>query len=276
MSGLLTLELLDSGHCVVPEWQVMRGTSRRPLHCHALVALINHPHHGWILFDSGYAPRLLEVLRHWPFRIYHYLTPLRLQPELAIVTQLAARGITPEMISTLIISHFHLDHVAGLHDFPAARLVADRAALDYAPQLQGMAALRRGLIPTLLPPDLDQRALPTDRLPRGPELPHLGPTYDLFGDGSILLVSLPGHARGQLGALLTSSEGTLLLAADGAWTSRAIRELRPPTRLTNLMADDPRAVEETLARLRAFAESRPEVRILPTHCPEVYAGWLSR
>ena len=276
MSTLLTLELLDSGHCVVPEWQVMRGTSRRPMRCHALVALINHPQHGWILFDTGYAPRLLDALHHWPFQIYHHLTPLRLQPELAIVNQLATRGISPEMITTLIISHFHLDHVAGLRDFPAARLVADRAALDYAPQLQGIAALRRGLIPSLLPPDLVQRALPTDSLPRGPELPHLGPTYDLFGDGSLLLVALPGHARGQLGALLTSSEGPLLLAADGAWTSRAIRELRPPTRLTNLMADDPGAVEKTLARLRAFAESHPDVRILPTHCPEVYEGWLSR
>lgn len=271
---MLTLELLDSGHCVVPEWQVMRGGARRPMDCHGLVALIGHPRHGWLLFDAGYAPRILEATRRWPFRLYRQLTPLRLRPELAVVAQLAARGITPAAIGTLIISHFHADHTAGLHDFPAAQLVAARAALSYALSLRGLAALRRGIIPALLPPDLPRRVVYAENLPVGPELPHLGPTHDLFGDGSLLLVALPGHARGQLGALLATTDGPVLLAADGAWTSRAIRELRPPSRLANLLVDDPRAVEATLARLYAFAQARPDTYIIPTHCPEVYAGIL--
>jgi glyoxylase-like metal-dependent hydrolase (beta-lactamase superfamily II) len=272
---MLTLELLDSGHCVVPEWQVMRGGARRSMDCHALVALISHPHHGRLLFDAGYAPRMLEATRRWPFRLYRQLTPLRLRPELAVAAQLAARGIAPAEIGTLIISHFHADHIAGLRDFPTARFVAARAALDCARSLRGLAALRRGIIPALLPPDLDRRAVYAESLPAGPELPHLGPTRDLFGDGSLLLVALPGHARGQLGALLATTAGPVLLAADGAWTSRAIRELRPPSRLTNLLVDDPRAVQATLAHLHAFAQARPATRIIPTHCPEVYAGELT-
>lgn len=271
----ISLELLDTGHCVVPERMVLRGGSRRPIECHALVGLIRHPRHGLILFDTGYAPRLLEATRRWPERLYRYVTPLRLRPELAAAAQLKARGIDPDAVGHVIVSHFHADHVAGLRDFPRARLVASAEALAQATSLRGFAALRRGIIPALLPDNLGQsQALLAVTLGRGdgPEVPHLGPAYDLFDDGSILLVGLPGHARGQLGAILQNGAGPVLLAADGAWTSRSIRELRPPARRTDLLADDPRAVLTTLRRLNAYARAHPEVLIVPTHCPEVYAA----
>jgi glyoxylase-like metal-dependent hydrolase (beta-lactamase superfamily II) len=240
--------------------------------CHALVGLIRHPERGLILFDTGYADRMLEATRPWPYRLYRYATPLRLHPGGAVVDQLAARGIGADAVGHILLSHFHADHVAGLRDFPAATLVASSEGLVHALGLRGLRALHCGLIPALLPdgPDAQSRtlAVPLDRV-RGPRLPHLGPTHDLFGDGTILLVALPGHARGQFGALVQTVEGPVLLAADGAWTSRAIREQRPPSRLTNLIVDDRRAVVDTLKRLRAFALARPDVRIVPTHCPEV-------
>ncbi|PDW04567.1 MBL fold metallo-hydrolase [Candidatus Viridilinea mediisalina] len=268
---MLRLTLFDSGYCFVPEWQVLRGGRRQRFACHALAALLEHPQYGLLLFDTGYAPRMLDATEAWPFRLYRYMTPLYLRHELALVEQLQARGIGPEAIRMLIISHFHADHVAGLRDFPQARIVAERAALYQALQLRGVAALRRGLVPALHPPDLAQRTICADNFPAGPELPHLGPSRDLFGDGSLLLVALPGHARGQLGALVQSNSGPVLLVADGAWTSRSIRELRPPSRLTNLLVDDRRAVATTLARLHAFAHNHPEVRIVPCHCPECFA-----
>jgi glyoxylase-like metal-dependent hydrolase (beta-lactamase superfamily II) len=272
---MLTLELFDTGHCVVSEAMVMRGGARRPMVCRALVGLIHHPERGLILFDTGYAGRIMEATRPWPFRLYRYATPLRLRPGGDVVDQLAARGIGPGDVGHVIVSHFHADHVAGLRDFPAATVVASAEGLDYALGRRGLAALRHGIIPALLPDDLRSpgRAL-VIHLGRavGAELPHLGPAHDLFGDGTILLVALPGHARGQIGALLATAEGPVLLAADGAWTSQAIREQRPPPRAADLIADDPRAVVATLARLRAFALARPDVRVIPTHCPEVAAA----
>jgi glyoxylase-like metal-dependent hydrolase (beta-lactamase superfamily II) len=267
---MLTLELFDTGHCVVSEASVLRGGARREMRCHALVGLIGHPRRGWTLFDAGYAMRMLAATERWPWRFYRLITPLRLSAELEVVRRLAARGIAPGDVARVIVSHFHADHVAGLLDFPGAEIVATPEALEGAVTLRGLGALRRGQLPALLPADLAARARPLPRF-TGPPLPGLGPTHDLFGDGSLLLVALPGHARGQIGALLDTGAGPVLLAADGAWTRRSIRELRPPPRIADLLADDPRAVAATLGALRAFSAARPDVRVIPTHCPEVYA-----
>jgi glyoxylase-like metal-dependent hydrolase (beta-lactamase superfamily II) len=268
---MLTLKLFTTGHCVVPERHVLRGGSRRPIACHALVGLIGHPEHGWSLWDAGYAARMLDATRRWPFRLYRLATPLRLRPDLEAARWLPALGVRPDDVRRVIVSHFHADHIAGLRDFPRAEIVASAPALASVRGLRGLAALRRGHLPALLPADLEARAGPLPAF-RGPPVPHLGPSHDLFGDGSLLLVELPGHARGQIGALLQTARGPVLLAADGAWTSRSIRERRPPARLTHLFIDDPRAMRATLDALHAFAAARPDVRIVPTHCPEVYAA----
>ncbi len=267
---MLKLHIFDTGHCLVSAHHVMRGAAREPMACRALAGLIGHPRHGWTLFDTGYAPRMLEATRRLPWWLYRLATPLRIRPEQAALRQLARYGLAPADISRVIISHFHADHVAGLRDFPGAPVVASAEAFKSIAGLRGLAALRRAHIPALIPADLAARAVALPAF-AGPPLPHLGPTHDLFGDGSLLLVGLPGHARGQIGALLQTDSGPVLLAADGAWTSRAIRERRPPARITHLFVDDARAVGATLAALHAFAAARPDVRIVPTHCPEVEA-----
>jgi glyoxylase-like metal-dependent hydrolase (beta-lactamase superfamily II) len=266
----LECHILDTGYCDAWEQHAIRGGQRRRFDCHALVALLRHPRHGWLLWDTGYAPRLLDVTQHLPFSLYRRATPLHLRPELAVAAQLGRWGLTPSDIGRVVISHFHADHIAGLCDFPQAELIASRAAYDDIANRRGLRALRRGFIPILLPADFCARATLLPAFSGAP-LPALGPTQDLFGDGSLLLVALPGHARGQIGALVQSERGRILLAADGCWLTRAIRERRPPALITNLLVDDPRAVRDTIERLHAFSLACPDVVIVPTHCPEAFA-----
>jgi glyoxylase-like metal-dependent hydrolase (beta-lactamase superfamily II) len=271
-NDMTTLEchFLDTGYCDAWEHHVLRGGARRRFDCHALVAMLCHPRHGWLLWDAGYAPRLLDATRRLPFALYRRMTPLHLRPELAVVAQLGRWGLKPGDIRRVIISHFHADHIAGLRDFPQAELIAARAAYQDVANRRGLRALQRGFIPALLPDDFEARAT---LLPpfSGAPLPALGPTHDLFGDGALQLVELPGHARGQIGMLVQSEHGRILLAADGSWLTRAIRERRPPHRITHLFVDDPRAVRDTIERLHAFSQACPDVRIVPTHCPEAFA-----
>jgi len=49
-------------------------------------------------------------------------------------------------------------------------------------------------------------------------------TLDLFGDGSVRLVSTVGHSPGHLSVLRRTAAGPLLLAGDAAYTRRAIAE----------------------------------------------------
>lgn len=263
---LLRCHVLDTGYCLGWEHHLMRGAPRRRTECHALAALLHHPEHGWTLFDTGYAPRVLDAARGWPYRLYALATPLRIPADGAVIDQLPALGIAPEEVRRVVVSHFHADHVGGLRDFPGAELVALREAYEEVAGRTGFGALLRAVLPDLVPEDFARRATLLDP-PHGPRLPGLGPTHDLLGDGSMLLVRLPGHARGQLGMLAATESGPVLLAADGAYISRAIRERRPPSRRTRLFVDDYDTAVATLDRLHEFAAARPEVRIVPTHCP---------
>ncbi len=206
----------------------------------------------------------MEAFAQWPDRLYKYATPTTFGAP--VVQGLQRFGIRASDVRWIVVSHLHADHVAGLRDFPHSRFVVSRSALALQQSSRGVDAVRRGIVQALFPPDFAQRSDVIDRLAH-PALPHLGATHDLFGDGSVRLVELPGHARGQLGALLRTDAGSVLLCADGAWTSQAFRELRAPHLLTALMQDDMPAVRTTLRTIHDVALTQPDVTVLPTHCP---------
>lgn len=274
MSAVVHCHLLDTGYCLAREKYILQGGSRRMVACHSLVALLRHPEHGWLLWDTGYAPRMLEVTRRLPFALYRVATPLRLQSELAVVAQLPRLGLHASDIRHVLISHFHADHIAGLRDFPDAIYIASQRAYSDVATRRGLSALSRAFIPALLPEQFERRAT---LLPAfgGKTLPELGATHDLFDDGSLLLVDLPGHACGQIGLLARTTRGRILFAADGCWMRRSLRENRPPSRLTNLFVDDPAMQRTTMQRLRAFVQAQPDVLLIPSHCPEAFASEVS-
>lgn len=269
MGTILDWRALDTGFCYASESDILQGGTHKKVKIHALVGLIRHSEQGWILFDTGYAPRMQAATQAWPYWLYRIATPFVTPIELALANQLGHFEIKPSDISHIIISHFHADHVAGLLDFPQARLVASAEAYAGVRQAAGLSALRRAFLPSLLPANFVARAKLIDKF-RGQTLPGLGAAHDLFGDGSIVLVPLPGHARGQIGALLRTPKESVLFAADGAWYRRSIREMRPPARIARIFIDNWAALTATLVRLHLFAQAEPQTIIIPTHCPEVY------
>lgn len=270
MPPKLVCHILDTGYCLAHEHILLQGGARREVQCHSIVALLGHPQHGWLLWDAGYAPHMLAATRHFPYSLYRLATPLRLDPSLAVAAQLPRLGLTHQDIGRIIISHFHADHLAGLADFPQARFVALDEAYASVRGKRGLAALRRGFVPALLPADFAARAHLLGPF-TGPPLPGLGPTHDLFGDGSLRMVRLPGHARGQVGLLAHTERGRILFVADSCWLARAIPTRTPPSRVAGLIADDTHAVAATLARLYDFTQACPDVLIVPSHCPETFA-----
>lgn len=91
---------------------------------------------------------------------------------------------------------------------------------------------------------------------------------DLFGDGSILLPYLPGHAAGQIGALLNTPQGKVFLVADAFWLSGNLEENRLPSPVVKLFFDSWANFNVTLEKVRQFWQNHPEVKIIPTHCEE--------
>src|SRR5689334_18389454 len=267
---MLDCHVLDTGGCLAFEAHLVRGGRWTRVRCPSLVALLRHPREGWVLWDTGYAPHLVECTRRMPYRLYRWATPLRLAPELAAAAQLARLGLQVADVRHVVLSHFHADHIAGLRDFPRARVWAHELAYADVAGRSGISALRRAFVPGLLPSDFEART--TFLAPfGGAALGELGPTHDLFGDGLLQLVELPGHARGQLGLFARTTRGALFFAADSCWLRAGYQRERDPHWITRLITDDDRVQAATLRRLANFARARPEVLIVPSHCPEARA-----
>ncbi len=265
----LGLKLLQTGSCRHPEIATILGGSLRPAIFPSLVGLIAHPEEGMILFDTGYDPLFVDATAPFPERLYRWLTPPTFGPSAA--SRLTADGVDPAAVTHVVLSHFHGDHASGLRRFSNAKIHCARAGLERVWQRGRIRALAAGTPTRLLPEDLIERCdffedSPIRPLPRGLEPFDRG--ADLLGDGSILAVPLPGHCPGHWGVLLREVRGMHFLVADAAWSSRAIRENRPPPRLTSALLGDTTAGRQTLAQLQALRVGNPDLIITPSHCAE--------
>jgi glyoxylase-like metal-dependent hydrolase (beta-lactamase superfamily II) len=266
VTAALEATLLCAGICRMLERFVRPDGRLRRIDMPALAVLFRHPREGIGLFDTGYAPRVHEATEHLPFRLYRLAAEVVCAPEAGVAAQLAVRGIVPEDVRWIVLSHFDPDHVGGLVDFPAARVICLRTAWEWVHGKRGWAALRARVFPGLIPDDLESR-LQLLEAPTGPELGPLGPTHDLFGDGTLNIVQLPGHAPGQLGALAQVGNGReWLLAADACWTRAALSH--GGSLGHGVVAVDRAAQRLTTERLVAFCAAHPDVVLIPAHCPE--------
>jgi N-acyl homoserine lactone hydrolase len=115
-----------------------------------------------------------------------------------IVPQLARIGVKPEQVRWVGISHLHGDHTGQALDFPNATLLLGREDFDLLKASESVPQ-RRGTLPWLAG---ERKAEPLEG------------DRDLFGDGSVVLLDLPGHTPGHYGLLVKTRDRTVLLSGD--------------------------------------------------------------
>ena len=115
-----------------------------------------------------------------------------------IVDQLAKLGIKPDQIAIVGISHEHFDHTGQAGDFPGAKLLIGKGDVD---DMRG--------------PGADHAAALAHWLKDGGALEPVVGDKDVFGDGSIVMLDLPGHTPGHHGLLVKlQHKGYVLLSGD--------------------------------------------------------------
>lgn len=263
---------IQCGHCYHPEAVTLTGGSFGAVAFPALVGLFIHPNEGVILFDTGYEAAFLAATRTFPHRLYRWLTPPVISSETSVDAQLSRLGFAVRDVRWVILSHFHGDHIAGLHIFTSARIACARRGLEAARRGWDWSALRKGVLRALIPRDIDTRITFFEDRPRTP-LPSVFLPFedgaDLFGDRSLIAVELPGHCPGHWGLVARGADDQMhFLAADAAWSGRAIRENRPPPRLTTAFLGHTGPYRDTLEKLHRMGAHCPELLITPSHCPE--------
>lgn len=130
--------------------------------------------------------------------------------ETPLPDQLKAMGLSPSDIDLVAFSHMHWDHVG------AANLFADSTLLIQRPEYQAAFISKDNPI---FQPDLYMGLENSDRK-------LLDGDYDVFGDGSVTIVSAPGHTPGhQVLLLQLDNTGPVLLSGD-LYHFEVSRELR--------------------------------------------------
>ncbi|WP_083279798.1 MBL fold metallo-hydrolase [Stenotrophomonas sp. LM091] len=264
---MATIKVFEVGHCTHLACLAARGDGWKKRTFPARSYLIETEAGRW-LWDTGYATHFQEHTRTGVMSLYRRATPVHFDAEQSAVRQLARHGYVPEDLTGVVISHFHGDHIAGLKDFPQVPLLCSITGWESLRSLRGLSALLRGFVPALMPADFERRAQWIERCPRVRLPDDLWPFQFGFvlpgGNAEILVVELPGHAVGHIGAFVLTASGWELLAGDAAWTQANYRELRAPSLLTYGLLHDRAAYFQTLMKLHEL-DKRGRVAIHLAH-----------
>jgi N-acyl homoserine lactone hydrolase len=212
--------------------------------------LIEHEQ-GLVLLDTGLDP---AAAGHED-EFYGDLKPLvlaRFGPEQAVDAQLAAIGKSPADVTHVVVSHCHFDHTGGLRLFPHTKILIHEAEWQYVHTDPG-PAVRKSDFDTAA--DADWQRLPGD--------------HDVFGDGAVTLLSLPGHTPGSYALLVRLPSQTILLTADTTHL-RCAYEAELPMPLDT----DHTATVEAIGALKRIA-ARESARVWICHDPDDWAEWAA-
>jgi N-acyl homoserine lactone hydrolase len=158
--------------------------------------LIRHKQ-GNVLFDSGCHPSVIDDAEARWGGIARVMTPIFTHDQ-SLMTQLEGVGLVADDIDVVVNSHFHSDHCGCNAFFKKATIVCHAHELEVA---KAANAAVMGYVPVDWDHPMPMDAIEGER--------------DLYGDDRIVLIPLPGHTPGSIGALVNlDRSGSFLLASD--------------------------------------------------------------
>lgn len=208
--------------------------------------LIEHER-GLVLFDTGVAPQSAVD----PEGVYGELAEhigLDFDADRAVDRQIEQLGFKAGDVTHVIVSHAHFDHTGGLPLFPQAKFYIGAADLPYSfwPLPAGSPFFHR--------PDIEAT--------RAFDWNPVQGDHDLFGDGSIVMLAMPGHTPGNSSLLVRVADREILLTGDTVHLRSALTDDLP-------MGSDYSTLDSisSIRRLRQIADSR-NAEVWIAHDPE--------
>jgi N-acyl homoserine lactone hydrolase len=164
--------------------------------------LIHHAQ-GYLLWDTGIPDAVAAMPDGLPGQNG---SPTWRRPK-TLAGQLEQLGVKPSDIKFVAVSHTHPDHIGNVELFPQAMLLVQKLEYDWP--------------------------LPSGAPRFKPEHPvtKLAGDHDVFGDGSVTILSTPGHTPGHQSLLVKLPKtGTVILSGDAVhfkdnWDNRRVPAL---------------------------------------------------
>ena len=115
-------------------------------------------------------------------------------------------AVKPADIKYVAISHTHADHIGNVELFPQATLLAQKLEYEW-PNQDG-----------------------SPRFPLAHLVKEIEGDYDIFGDGSVIVIATPGHTPGHQSLLVKLSKtGAVLLSGDAVHLAENWKAKRVPS-----------------------------------------------
>ncbi len=216
------------------------------------VWVIEHPE-GVIVIDTGETARTADpdYFNCDPGTGFFFRRNLRFQvsPDQEIGPQLKTRGISPEEVRWVVLTHLHSDHARGIAHFPKAEFLVARA--EFYGSRQGALPCRWAthFQPTLV----DYKSDPVGAFPM---------SYPITKAGDVVILPTPGHSLGHQSVLLRTPDHDILFAGDVTFNEDQLR-----TQTLGGICEDLPAAARSVVHIRNHLEIHPTV-YLPTHDPE--------
>jgi glyoxylase-like metal-dependent hydrolase (beta-lactamase superfamily II) len=192
----LRLYVLDCGHATFKDMGGFSDTGEydgKPGEIAAPCFLIRHPK-GDLLWDAGLGDHY-----NYPKEGSDAAPGVHVTVPVTLLAQLQSLKVSPKDINYIAFSHLHWDHTGNANDFPDSVWILNKAELAAALVLPPPG----GVLPETWSAYKSAKNEPIEG------------DYDVFGDGTVMILRTPGHTPGhQVLKLKLQKSGTVILSGD--------------------------------------------------------------
>ncbi|WP_319453954.1 MULTISPECIES: MBL fold metallo-hydrolase [unclassified Mycobacterium] len=239
--------------------------------CHVLLIETDN---GLVLVDSGYG--LADCADHTRIGPFRHLFRPRFDLDETAARQVEQLGFGCDDVRHIVTTHFDIDHIGGLADFPDAQIhvtAAEVAGAVTSPSFREKIRFRPAQWahgPKLVEHDPDGEAW--RGFAAAKELDTISP--------GVVLVSLPGHTRGHACVAVDAGHRWVLHCGDAFYYGGTIDRHSPvpvALKLSEAMsAFDRKRVRDNHARLaELYARQEPDLLIVSAHDPKTLADAIA-
>jgi N-acyl homoserine lactone hydrolase len=223
---------------------------------------------GDVLIDAGFGPNAEAQMSELPEagKAFGLQIVAGAKDRTSIVDALATVGEPPAQVARILLTHTHYDHLGGATELAAPIYVSSAEATWMADQAGH---------PTITPPSLVAAVKPRLKILAYDSGPYLGfeESKDIYGDGTIVVVPLPGHTPGSQGMFLKLGQRRVFLIGDAADILEAAERGLPKSTPIRANTDfEPELADLTTKRIADFHRVHPDIALVPAHDRTAYTA----
>jgi N-acyl homoserine lactone hydrolase len=226
--------------------------------------LIRHPSAGAILVDTGLHPSIATDGKENFGGTSNRFGKPSLEAGEDVPAQLRARGLDPNEIPIVVMTHLHIDHTSAISEFPNSTFVVSEP--EWVEATTGSGALLKGYRRQHIDYAFEYRTVDFNRA-NVDSYASFGRTFDLFGDGSVRLAFTPGHSAGHFSVVCRLAKRDFVIGGDAMYMlDQLLGKAALPPR-----PEDAHNYRRSLQELKLFHSQFPDAVVTPGHDPDFYA-----